>query len=248
MSFKQPAPVSLVTGAARRVGAAIAQRLHAAGHRVVVHYRSSREAAQERVDACNDERPGSALALAAELGSRETADRLVAAAVQAFGRLDLLVNNASDFYPTPVGNIGMDDWERLFDSNARGPLFLSQAAAPHLAEAGGAIVNLVDIHARHPRPEHTVYCMAKAALVMMTRSLALELAPAVRVNAVAPGAILWAEGDNNAEAQEETLRRIPLDRLGEPADIAGAVVYLGLENPYLTGQVLVVDGGRSLHV
>ncbi|MDX1569402.1 MAG: pteridine reductase [Xanthomonadales bacterium] len=243
------APVALITGAARRVGAAIARHVHGAEeHRVVVHYRNSRQAAEDLVDELNAARANSAMALCADLGSVEACAQLVEKTLESFGRLDFLVNNASDFYPTPVGEITPEDWDRLFASNARGPLFLSQAAVPALRQEGGSIVNLVDIHADRPRAEHTVYCMAKAALVMLTRSLAAELGPEIRVNGVAPGAILWAEGEAAEVDRDAVLALTALGRRGEPEDIATAVAYLGLHNLYVTGQILAVDGGRSLNL
>ena len=240
-------PTALVTGAARRVGAAIAAHLHESGYRVAVQYRTSAAEAQRLVEGLNGRRANSALALSADLADDRSSRQLIERAEGWHGGLDLLVNNASDFYPTAVGTITSDDWDQLFASNARGPLFLSQAAAAPLRLARGSIVNVADIHAERPLRHHTVYCMAKAALVMMTRSLALELAPEIRVNAVAPGAILWPEREISDDDRRLTLGRVPLARLGNPRDIARAVAYLAGE-PYVTGQVLAVDGGRSLNM
>ncbi len=239
-------PVALITGSARRLGAAIARRLHAQGHDLVLHYRHSSEEVRALAVEFEQLREGSVLTLQANLDDFDRLPELVAGAVGRFGRLDALVNNASSFTPTPIGSATPAQWDALFASNARAPFFLSQAAAPHLKQARGAIVNLVDIYAERPLREHTVYCMAKAALVMMTRSLALELAPEVRVNAVAPGAILWAENDTSDAKQQAMLARTPLGRTGTPEEIAEAVHWLITNASYTTGQVITVDGGRML--
>jgi len=239
-------PVALVTGSARRLGAAIARRLHAQGHDLVLHYLNSSEEVRALAVEFEQLREGSVLTLQANLDDFDRLPELVAGAVGRFGRLDVLVNNASSFTPTPIGSATPAQWDALFASNARAPFFLSQAAAPHLKQARGAIVNLVDIYAERPLREHTVYCMAKAALVMMTRSLALELAPEVRVNAVAPGAILWSENDTSDAKQQAMLARTPLGRTGTPEEIAEAVHWLITSASYTTGQVITVDGGRML--
>jgi pteridine reductase len=186
------------------------------------------------------------LPLQADLAEFDRLPEMVARTIGRFGRLDGLVNNASSFHPTPIGEATPADWDDLFGSNARAPFFLSQAAAPHLALHGGAIVNLVDIYATRPAPRHSVYCMAKAALLMATKSLALELAPRVRVNAVAPGAILWAEDDADLAAREAMLARTPLRRTGTQEEIAEAVRWLLFDATYCTGQVIAVDGGRLI--
>ena len=234
----------LVTGAAKRIGAQIARTLHAAGCDLALHHRGSGAEAAALVAELDAVRPGSVLSLQADLAEFDRLPELVARAVGRFGRLDALVNNASSFRPTPVAMTTPADWDDLFASNARAPFFLAQAAAPHLRASGGAIVNLVDIYAARPLPGHTVYCMAKAALVMATKSLALELGPEVRVNAVAPGAILWPEDAANAAAQEAMLARTPLGRTGTPVEVAEAVRWLLLDATYCTGQVIAVDGGR----
>jgi pteridine reductase len=239
-------PVALVTGGARRVGAVIARRLHAAGHDLVVHYHSAASDAQALHDELERARPGSCLLLQADLGDFDRLPEMVARTIGRFGRLDALVNNASAFFPTPIGTTLPADWDDLFAANARAPFFLSQAAAPHLQAAGGAIVNLADIYADQPLREHTVYCMAKAALVMLTRSLAKELAPRVRVNAVAPGAVLWPEQGRSDVEQQAMVAATPLQRAGTPGDVAEAVRWLLQDAHYTTGQVLRVDGGRSL--
>lgn len=241
-------PVALITGAAVRVGAVTAEQLHARGLSVAIHYRSSAEPADALAARLNERRPGSAMTVQADLGSDKACQAMVDTVINAWGRIDVLVNNASDFYPTPVETITAKDWDRLFASNARGPLFLSLAAIPSLRENRGAIINIVDIHAEKPLPQHTVYCMAKAALVMMTRSLALELGPDVRVNGIAPGAILWPVPDISDEEKRQTLELVPLARRGEPENIAQAVLHFALDNDYVTGQILAVDGGRSLNL
>lgn len=241
-------PVALVTGAAKRVGAVIARYLHADGYDVVLHYRRSGADMQALVDELEALRAGSTLAVQADLAAFDRLPELVAQAVGRFGRLDALVNNASAYYATPIGTVTPAQWDELFASNARAPFFLSQAAAPHLKASGGAIVNLADIYAERPLERHTVYCMAKAALVMMTQSLARELGPEVRVNAVAPGNVLWSENPVKAETLERVRERTALQRQGSPEDIADAVRWLLAGNRYITGQVIAIDGGRSVYI
>jgi pteridine reductase len=239
---------ALVTGAARRVGAAIARRLHRAGANVVLHYRDSATDADALAAELNAQRAKSAATVKAELLAPIAPRALVASAVDGFGRLDLLVNNASAFFPVPVGSVEASHWEELVGSNLRAPLFISQEAAPHLAKAEGAIVNIVDIHAERPLKGYAVYTIAKAGLAALTRSLAIELAPKVRVNGVAPGAIAWPEdGQFDPEERKRILATTPLARIGSPEDIAQAVHFLA-SAPYVTGQILAVDGGRSLHI
>jgi pteridine reductase len=238
-------PVALITGAARRVGATIARTLHGAGYDVALHYRHSGDAMQALCAALEAARAGSTLALAAELAEIERLPQLVDACMARYGRLDALVNNASAFFPTPLGSATPAQWDTLFASNAQAPFFLAQAAAPHLRAARGAIVNIVDIYAQRPLAEHPLYCMAKAALAMMTLSLARELAPQVRVNGVAPGAVLWPEGKAYAD-QQDLIARTPLQRAGAPADVAAAVLFLLRDAPFTTGHIVPVDGGRSL--
>lgn len=246
--------VALVTGAARRIGAATVRRLHGAGFDIALHYRGSAAEAQALAGALNAERAGSVLPLQADLSAFDRLPELVARTVGHFGRLDALVNNASSFEPTPIGTTTPAQWNRLFASNAFAPFFLSQAAAPHLVAAKGGIVNLVDIYAERPLHDHTVYCMAKAALLAMTRSLAMELGPDVRVNAVSPGAILWPEpGDGDAVAgdactvkQAAMIERTPMQRTGTPDEVAEAVRWLLVDATYSTGQVIHLDGGRLL--
>lgn len=240
--------VAIVTGAARRIGAAIIEQLHGRGLDVLIHYRSSADAARTLADTLSGRRPNSAAVVQADLADPQAHQRISRAALEHFGRIDVLVNNASAFYPTPIGEAQAEDWDELMASNLRAPFFLSQACAPHLARRGGAIVNLVDIHALVPMKRHSVYCQAKAGLVMQTRALAKELAPSVRVNGVAPGAILWPENEGSPEAADAVLDRIPLGHQGRPDDIAGAVTFLALDAPYITGQILAVDGGRLLNM
>lgn len=256
-----PRPVALVTGSAKRIGAQIARTLHAAGYDLALHYRSSRSAMDTLAAELDATRANSTLVLQADLAEFDRLPEMIAHTIGRFGRLDGLVNNASGFTPTPIGSATPDQWDTLFASNARAPLFLAQAAAPHLAEHGGAIVNMVDIYAERPLAGHTIYCMAKAALLMATRSLALELGPQVRVNAVAPGAILWphdatshsagnttSAGDSPPASvdQAEKLARTPLQRTGTPAEVAEAVRWLLQDASYCTGQVLYLDGGRMI--
>jgi pteridine reductase len=250
MSQAPPASVALVTGAARRIGAAIARRLHADGYDLALHYRDSAEAMRALAAELESARAGSVLVLQADLAEFDRLPELVAGTVGRYGRLDALVNNASAFFPTPFGATTPQQWDALFAVNARAPYFLAQAAAPHLRGARGAIVNLADIHGERPLRDHAVYGMGKAALIHMTRALALELAPQVRVNAVAPGAILWPEpgndGGKDAAAQAALLARTPLGRIGTTAEIAEAVRWLLRDAGYTTGQLIRVDGGRML--
>ncbi len=241
--------VAIVTGGAARIGAAIVERLHADGYRVLIHYRNSASAAGSLASRCNAVRPDSAIAFAADLADHDSALPIVNAALDRWHRVDLLVNNASEFFPTPLGTITQAVLQQLFAANFAAPLFLSQAAWPELRERSGSVVNIVDIYAQSPLKEHTVYCTSKAALEMLTKSLALEFAPHVNVNGVAPGAILWPEGPAGLsdKQQQQKLSAIPLQRKGEPSDIAGAVAYLASPAAsYITGQIISIDGGRSL--
>jgi pteridine reductase len=236
----------LVTGGAKRLGAAIARRCHQAGANLVVHYHRSRAAADSLVAELNSARADSAIAACADLNDVACLPGLVAAALDEFGRLDVLVNNASTFYPTPVGTITVAQFEDLVGTNLRAPLFLSQAAAPALRATQGLILNMVDIHGRRPLKAHPVYSAAKAGLVMLTSSLARELGPEVRVNGIAPGPVLWPERDLDPALKDEIIARTALKRSGSPEDIARTALYLATEAPYVTGQVITVDGGRSL--
>ena len=240
--------VALVTGGARRVGAAIVRQLHAAGANVLVHYRDSEAEAAKLESELNAARPKSAAKVKAELLAPVAPRALVAAALERFGRLDLLVNNASSFFPVPVGEMEASHWEELVGANLRAPLFIAQQAAPELAKNEGAIVNIVDIHAERPLKGYALYSIAKAGLAAMTRSLAVELAPAIRVNGVAPGAIAWpADGQFEDAERARIVATTPLGRTGSPEDIARAVQFLACA-PFVTGQILAVDGGRSIFI
>ncbi len=240
--------VALITGAARRIGACIAETLHQRGCDVFLHYHSSGDAVEELAKKLNALRPQSAITVQADLGDTKEINRLAGQVKAHTGQLDLLVNNASRFSPTIVGTTTMTEWDELMDSNLRGPYFLTQALLPQLATAGGSVVNLLDVHAVRPMAGHAVYCMAKAGLQMMTLAMAKDLGPQIRVNGVAPGAILWPEQDSSSEDQQNILNKTVMGRAGKPEDIASAVAYLGLDAPYITGQVLAVDGGRSLNI
>ncbi len=239
--------VALITGAAHRIGATTARTLHAAGANIVLHYRSSAAGAEALQDELHARRPDSVALVQGDLHDSAALPKMVTQAHAAWGRLDLLVNNASTFYPTPVGKVGETEWDDLIGTNLKAPFFLAQAAAPHLKMERGAIVNIVDIHAERPLKEHPVYSMAKAGLVMMTKSLACELGPEVRVNAVAPGAILWPENEMDDATKNKILDRTFLKRQGNPQDIANAVLFLARDAHYTSGHILTVDGGRSLN-
>jgi pteridine reductase len=252
MSQKKPAvagnKVVLITGGAKRIGASTTRTLHNAGYDVVIHYRSSADEAETLATELDLDRPGSARILQADLDDEQCYQSLVEQAVDCWGRLDVLVNNASTFYPTPVGTISFEDWDHLVNSNMKAPLFLSQAAAPYLVETRGCIVNMLDVHAQRPMKEHPVYCAAKAGLSMLTLSLARELGPEVRVNGVAPGAILWPDNDMSEETKQLILERTALKHAGRPLDIARTILFLVRDADYITGQIIAVDGGRSINI
>ncbi|MEJ2515889.1 MAG: pteridine reductase [Gammaproteobacteria bacterium] len=235
----------LLTGAARRIGASMARAFHAAGANVVIHYRGSRQEADTLADELRSERPDSAAVVRGDLLDTASLPGMVNRAAEAFGRLDVLVNNASTFYPTEVGSITEAEWDDLVGTNLKAPLFLAQAAASWLKESRGLIINMVDIHARRPLQDHSVYCAAKAGLAMLTYSLARDLGPEVRVNGIAPGAILWPESGVEDTDKAAVLAEVPLGRAGDPADIAAAAVFMAQDAGYVTGQILAVDGGRS---
>ena len=243
------APVAIVTGSARRIGSVTVRTLHAAGYNVVVHCGSSVDDANTLIENLNISRAESAIVVQADLRNNEELGAVIDAALQRWSRLDVLVNNASTFYPTPVGSITQKDIDDLFATNLLAPLVLSQAASTALAEQRGCIINMIDTHAYRPHRLHSVYCAAKAGLLSVTRSLALELAPHVRVNGVAPGSILWPEGDASldADAKQQITDEIPMGRNGTPQDIANLIRFLCSEQAnYITGQIISVDGGRSL--
>ena len=239
-------PVAFITGAAKRIGAAMACQLHSEGYRVIIHYGNSKDDALALAEKLNNQRADSAICLQANLCNSDEVSTLGQRALGIWGQIDVLVNNASSFYPTPVGEISEEDWVSLIGSNVKGPLFLSQALAPALALSNGCIINMVDMHVDRPLPKHIVYLIAKSGLASLTKSLAIDLAPHVRVNGIAPGAILWPEREMGDDEKEKLLSSIPLGELGAPADIAKTLSFL-VSAPYITGQIIYVDGGRSLH-
>lgn len=246
MSQNPKRGTALVTGGARRIGEAIVRALHADGYRVLVHCHRSRDDGELLVRGLNATRPASAVLLTGDLGNGVALDALVDEALELAPDLSLLVNNASSFLPTPLASTTAAQWDALVQTNLRAPFFLVQGLAPRLTGNFGSVVNLLDIHGERPLKDHPVYSMTKAGLAALTRSLARDLAPAVRVNGVAPGAILWPEGASEAHKQQ-LLAKIPLQRTGEPEDIARAVLFLANQADYITGQVLAVDGGRTLN-
>lgn len=237
---------ALVTGGARRVGAEIVRHLHAAGATIAIHYRNSQAAAQSLAAELNAHRANSAFLFAADLLQTEALPALVAALSSRCGGLDLLINNASSFYPTAFGELTEAQWTDLMGSNLQAPLFLAQAAAAPLRRSRGAIINIVDIHGLRPLPGYIIYSTAKAALIHMTKALARELAPEVRVNGIAPGPVLWPESGVDAAQRQEIIDSTLLQRAGTPADVARAVCFFATAAPFVTGQILAVDGGRSL--
>jgi pteridine reductase len=241
-----PEKVVLISGGAKRIGAATAQYLHAQGLRVAIHYRNSVDEAQALVDTLNAKRPHSACVVAADLSNMDHLTPLIQTVIEQWGRLDVLINNASSFYATPVATASEAEWDDLINSNVKGAFFLSQAAAPYLQKTQGCIINLVDIHADRPLKGYPIYSIAKAGLLMMTKSLARELGPDVRVNAISPGAILWPEQETDAVAHQRIVNNTALKRSGDPTDIAQAVWFFIQHSSYVTGQILAIDGGRTL--
>ena len=239
-------PVVLITGAAHRIGATTAKLLHQNGMNIVLHYRGSRENAQAVQKELNEKRENSVILIQADLHITNGLSALIEESVKAWGRLDALINNASSFYPTKIEKATEDHWDDLMGSNLKAPFFLSQAAAPHLKKTKGCIINIVDIHAERPLKTFPIYSMAKAGLAMMTKSLACELGPEIRVNGVAPGAILWPENLDEV-AKQRIVSRTFLKRQGEPKDISKTILYLIKDASYVTGQIIAVDGGRSLN-
>jgi len=239
---------AFVTGSSKRIGAATVRILHQARYNVVIHCRSSRKEADDLAESLNQQRANSANVIQGDLNDEKIYDSLVDQAYQCWGRLDVLVNNASSFFPTPVGSITMDNWNNLINSNMKAPLFLSQAAAPYLKQTHGCIINMIDVHGQRPMREHPVYCAAKAGLAMLTMSLAKELGPEIRVNGVAPGAILWPENDMPETTKNIILERTSLKRPGQPLDIAKTILFLVRDADYITGQIIAVDGGRSINI
>lgn len=241
-------PVALITGSARRIGAAISRKLHAQGYNLALHYRRSQTDMAQLIAQLHAARPDSCISLQADLNVEESLSTLIPQAISHFGRLDVLINNASAYYPTPFGTITHDQWDELLSSNARAPFLLSQEAAPYLRETHGAIINIADIYGSRPLRGYSAYSVAKAALLMVTQVTAVELGPQVRVNAIAPGNILWSEAEQKAETLDIVTERTALHRQGTPDDIANTVAALLTGSPYITGQVLAVDGGRSLFI
>jgi pteridine reductase len=239
--------VVLITGAARRVGAAIAEHLHAAGASLALHHRESGAEAAALLARLEARRSGSTLALSADLLDVHALPGLIDATLARFGRLDVLINNASSFYPTPLGTITPAHWDDLLGTNLRAPLFLAQAAAPALRDTEGLVLNIADIHGQRPLRHHPVYSAAKAGLIMLTQSLAREMAPRVRVNAIAPGPVLFPEQGLTPEMKDAIVERTLLKRIGSPQDIARAALFFAADAPYITGQILAVDGGRSVN-
>ena len=237
---------ALITGAGRRIGASMARILHEQGMNIAIHYRGSAQEANTLAAELNAERADSAITVQADLLDTPKLPGLVNEVIERTGRLDLLLNNASSFYPTPLDEVTEENWNDLLGTNLKAPLFLAKAAAPHLKKSHGNIINIVDIHAQRPLGNHPVYGPAKAGLAMLTRSLAKDLAPDVRVNGVSPGAILWPEDGMPEKVEQAIIKQVPLKRTGEPADIAKTVLFLVKDAHYITGQIIAVDGGRSI--
>ncbi|MFC1664478.1 pteridine reductase [Pseudomonadota bacterium] len=238
--------VALITGGSKRIGACISDTLHSAGIDLVIHYHDSKESALALARKLNERRPRSASLVSGDLRDSKSLEILGKEAIAAFGRLDILVNNASSFYPTPLEQTDEQAWQDLIDTNLKAPYFLVKAIHQELGKQNGCIVNMVDIYAQRPLKSYPVYCAAKAGLVSLTKSLALELAPKVRVNGVAPGAILWPEHDANDQAKQLILEKIPRNRMGRPEEIANTILFLISDADYVNGQIITVDGGRSL--
>ena len=236
-------PVAIITGSAQRLGCALAQAFHKTGYNLVLHYRNT--PVSHLLDSFNEQRADSAISVQADLNSQDAPQKIAHAALEHYQRADLLINNASSFYPTQVEQANHEQWDDLFGSNAKAPFFLSQALAPALARNSGCIINMADIYGHTPKPNHTLYCMAKAANIMLTKSLAVELAPDIRVNGIAPGAAMWPE-DNVQFDKKTALNKIPLNRIGGTPSIVQAALYLANEESYMTGQVINVDGGKSI--
>ncbi len=247
--------VALVTGAAKRIGAEIIRQLHKENFNLVIHYHQSEKAAQELADELNEDRDNSAICIAADLNNLTQVINLAEQAQQYWQRIDLLINNASSFYPTPIGETSEENWNQLINSNLKAPFFLAQALAKNLSDHHGCIINIADIYADKPLKKHSIYSIAKAGNVMLTKTLAQELAPLVRVNGIAPGAILWPDDSHKKpedalsdDNKEKMLAKIPLQQRGQAQDIAQAILFLVLHAPYVTGQILTVDGGRSITI
>ena len=247
MSAKENNPVALITGSAHRIGACIARHLHQQNYRVIIHYHSSAETAQRLVDELNQLRADSADLLKANLSEPAEIEKLSQQAIKCFGQLDVLANNASRFFPTPIGDVTLTQWENLVNTNLRAPFFLAQALHQDLKQSHGCIINITDVYGHRPLNDHPVYSMTKAGLIMLTKSLSKEMGPEVRVNAVSPGAIIWPDNELSDERKSEILNNTSLQRIGGPDDIAETVVFLASAD-YVSGQIIAVDGGRLLSI
>ena len=242
--------IILITGGTRRIGKAICRKLHSEGMSLMIHYRSSEKEAQALQTKLNQIRPGSVALIKADLLDTAQLSILVNETLKHFGRIDSLINNASNFYASPIGKITEKSWDDLIGCNLKAPLFLSQAAAPHLKKQHGCIINIIDIHSEWPLKKYMVYSSAKGGLATLTKSLAIELAPEVRVNGISPGPILWPENGEWSDqiSRQRIINKTLLKRAGDPNDIAKAVFFLISDAPYITGQILAVDGGRSINL
>jgi len=239
--------VAFITGGAKRIGAALAHKLHAVGMNLAINYNKSETAARALQTELNNKRPNSVILLQGSVLDTAKLSDMIQQIIDTYGRLDVLINNASTFYPTSMGQVKESEWEDLFGTNLKAPFFLSQAAAPYLTSSHGCIINLVDIHGKRPKPSYPVYCSAKAGLIMLTKALALELAPNIRVNGIAPGTILWPDEQVDETSKQEIIAKVALKRHGSPEDIAKTALFLIRDAPYITGQIIPVDGGRSLN-
>ncbi len=237
---------ALVTGGAKRIGATIAETLHNNGFNVAIHYNSSSDSAEQLCAQFNAKKQNSSIAIGADLLDQSSLENLIPSLIEKTKRLDVLVNNASTFYPTPIEKITLEDWENLFGTNLKAPLFLSKYAAKYLQQSRGTIINIIDIHSKKPLKDHPIYGSAKSGLAMLTRSLASDLAPAVRVNGISPGLILWPENNPSDQVKNNILQQIPLKKIGTSEDIANCVLFLIEDAPYITGEIIAVDGGRSM--
>ena len=242
--------IVLITGGAKRVGAAICRLLHANGANLMIHYKNSVKEARALQAELNLQRPNSVAIIQGDLLNLSILPSLIQETINHFGKLDVLINNASSYYPTEIGNIYEEQWQDLMGSNLKAPLFLSQAAAVELKKQQGCIINITDMHVERPKKGYIVYSVAKAGLVTLTKSLAHELSPEVRVNAVAPGPVMWPEDNPQFDElyRQRVISQTLLKRIGEPNDIAKAVKFLIQDAPFITGQIIAVDGGRSLNL
>jgi pteridine reductase len=237
---------ALVTGGGKRIGATIAETLHNKGFNVAIHYNSSCDAADQLCAQLNAKKQNSSIAIGADLTNQDSLENLIPSLIEKTKRLDVLINNASTFYPTPIEKITLEDWENLLGTNLKAPLFLSKYAAKYLKQSQGIIINIIDIHSKKPLKEHPLYSSAKSGLAMLTRSLASDLAPDIRVNGISPGLILWPENSPSEQAKNNILQQIPLKKIGNSEDIANCALFLIEDAPYITGEIIAVDGGRSM--